>query len=202
MTSAGAHGAMRKLAARIRRLCTDTGGVAAVEFAFIAPILLILYLVTMEASQGIETSKKVSRVSSTVADLIAQQSAVDSVSLQAILDIADTTMRPYNRSGVTTAITAIQMSNDATPRATVAWAYGSGTEKKGDTASVPSSLNTPGAFLIRVTSSLTYVPFIAWTADHQKATGMAAAFSNIPMGQTYYVRPRMSLTIPCTSLCR
>ncbi|WP_342214186.1 TadE/TadG family type IV pilus assembly protein [Aminobacter anthyllidis] len=59
-----------------RALIGDKRGVAAIEFAIIAPLLLSLYFVTMEVSQGIETNKKVSRVGSMVADLVTQQQTI------------------------------------------------------------------------------------------------------------------------------
>ena len=40
------------------RFCSDRRGVAAIEFAFIVPVLLIMYFVTMEASQAIETARR------------------------------------------------------------------------------------------------------------------------------------------------
>ena len=52
----------------LARLARDRRGVAAVEFAFIAPILLTLYLVTMEVAQGIETNKKVGMLFANDAD--------------------------------------------------------------------------------------------------------------------------------------
>ena len=53
----------------------DRRGVAAIEFAFIVPVLLCMYFITMEASQGLVTDKKVSRIGSMVADLITQTEA-------------------------------------------------------------------------------------------------------------------------------
>ena len=58
---------------RIARLLGDRRGAAAIEFAFIAPLLLSMYLVTMEVSQAIEVNKKIARVGSMVADLVTQQ---------------------------------------------------------------------------------------------------------------------------------
>lgn len=203
MTSAGAHDAMKKLAAGIRRLGKDRRGVAAVEFALIVPILLILYFLTMEASQGIETSKKVSRANATVADLVAQQSTVDPDSLKAILEIADTTLRPYYRSEPDIVITAIEVVGKDNPKAQVAWeykvvgdSYGPGAVA-GSATTLPNELTTEGAFLVRVTSTLAYVPVIAWSDDAVKTTGIASIFSHITMGETNYVRPRMTTTISC-----
>ena len=203
MTSAGAHGSMRKLAASVERLGRDRRGVAAVEFALIVPILLILYFLTLEASQAIETSKKVSRISYMVADLVAQQSAVDPDSLEAILKIADTTMQPYYRSRPDIVITAIRVDGKDSPKPLVQWeykvqngVYGPGA-KEGSLTTVPDALRTDGAFLVRVTSDLGYVPVIAWTADTEKTTGIAAAFSDIDMNEITYVRPRVTTTISC-----
>ncbi|TIV71910.1 MAG: pilus assembly protein, partial [Mesorhizobium sp.] len=67
--------------------CRDRRGVAAIEFAFIVPVLLIMYFITMEASQAIETSKKVSRIGSMVADLVTQQQTVVKANLDAIMKI-------------------------------------------------------------------------------------------------------------------
>ena len=63
----------------VARLISDKRGVAAVEFAFIAPLLLCMYFVTMEVGQAIETNKKVGRVGSMVADLIAYLGSIDFV---------------------------------------------------------------------------------------------------------------------------
>jgi Flp pilus assembly protein TadG len=46
-----------KLLAGVCRLIPDRRGVAAVEFALVAPLLLCMYFVTMEVAQGIEANK-------------------------------------------------------------------------------------------------------------------------------------------------
>ena len=99
----------------------DRRGIAAVEFAFIAPLLLAMYFVTMEVAQAIEANKKVNRLSSMVADLVAQQTDVSTSDLDAIMKIGDMTLQPYSRSDPKVVITAITISSDATPKATVAW---------------------------------------------------------------------------------
>ncbi|MBN9241335.1 MAG: pilus assembly protein [Mesorhizobium sp.] len=198
---------MKDLLGKAARLLRDRRGVAAIEFAFIAPILLILYFLTMEASQAIETSKKVNRMSSMIGDLIAQQSAVDSCSLPAILQAANTTLLPYNRSSPKVIVTGIQITTDTPPIATVAWSYqvsggqyGAGPEKAGDTTTMPSAIKTGGAFLIRVQSSLPYRPVIAWAAGDEKTLGLTSAFDNITMGATFYFSPRLTTTVTYSTL--
>jgi Flp pilus assembly protein TadG len=181
--------------------------VAAIEFAFVAPLLLCMYFATMEASQAIQTNKKVSRIASMVADLVTQQQQTTTTAeLDAIMNIGQALVQPYNRSKPKIVITAIQITNDTTPKVTVAWSRamaGDGTgciqETKGDTTTVPAALNTPGAFLVRVQSCLAYEPVITWSGGDTPASGWTAAFSNISMKETYYLRPRMSQDITCTN---
>lgn len=206
MYRAGAHWGISAIVARARRFGRDRRGVAAVEFAFIVPVLLIMYFITMEASQAIETSKKVSRIGSMVADLVTQQQTVVKANLDAIMKIGGTTLLPYNRSAPSIIITAIQISDQASPQATVAWSRKlvgttySADAKVGDPVTVPATLNIRNTFLIRVESDLGYTPVIMWDKDNkdQKALGLLSTFSDINMSETYYLRPRRSPTIPCS----
>ena len=196
---------MIRLLTSIKRFARDRRGVAAIEFAFIAPVLLVMYFITMEFSQAIETSKKVSRLGSMVADLVTQQPAVTDTDLKNIMKIGDTTLRPYHRSTPTIAITAIQIGSAPAKKATVLWSIqGTGTTyvkvaaKDSEVTNLPTALKVADTFLIRVNSTLTYTPVIAWAADGKKALGLVSAFSEISMGETYYLRPRRSQSIACT----
>lgn len=57
---------------RLRRLRADRRGIAAVEFAMIAPILIVTYLGVLEVSQGFQASRKLSMLARTAADLASQ----------------------------------------------------------------------------------------------------------------------------------
>jgi Flp pilus assembly protein TadG len=200
---AGAPGKLTKISGAIGRLLRDRRGVAAVEFAFIVPLLLSMYFVTMEVSQAIETNKKVSRVGSMVADLVTQQQTISKSELNAILAIGEALLQPYNRSTPTITITAIEITDEPTPKVQVFWSRklsnGAPSEGagKGSTTTVPDALKTKGSFLVRVESDLQYKPVIAWAAADKPALGLTAAFSNISMLETYYLRPRMSQQISC-----
>lgn len=188
---------------RLRGLLCDRRGVAAVEFALIAPVLLSLYLMTMEVSQGIETNKKVGRIGSMVADLVTQNQSIKKVDLEAIMQIGGAIVQPYSRSQPSVRVVAIQITDEDNPKAKVAWSRQmiGGTFSKvaneGTEVEVPEKLKIRNTFLVRVTGELDYRPVIAWTADEKASLGLAAAFDNIAMSETYYLRPRMSPTIVC-----
>lgn len=197
--------AMRRLRTTLSRFVGEQRGVAAIEFAFIAPVLLSLYFVTMEVSQAIEVNKKIGRVGSMVADLVTQQQQETNTSeLDAILRIGESILQPYNRSTSTITITAIQITDEQTPKVLVAWSRklqagvtGAG-PVQGSTTTVPDKLKIRNTFLVRVESALAYRPVITWTVDQKQSLGLAAAFDGIAMDETYYLRPRMSTKIDCT----
>lgn len=200
---AGAHIAMSKLMRKVRRIIGDKRGVAAIEFALIVPLLLCMYFVTMEVAQGVETNKKVSRVGSLVADLVTQQMTIQKADLDAIMKIGGSVLEPYERSSPKIVVTAIEITDETTPKVKVFWSRKlengvySVDAAKGTATTVPAALNVRNSFLVRVESYLTYKPVITWAAANKKAMGLTAAFDSINMRETYYLRPRRSLQIPC-----
>ena len=199
--------AIRRPASDLRRaftrLLSDTRGSGIVEFALIAPLMLALYFVTIEVSQAIETNKKVGRIASTVADLITQPDKIAKSEVDAILQIGESILQPYYRSRPKITVTAIEITPAPNSQVRVVWSrrLDKGVFSKpyavGSLESVPAALDIPGSFLVRVKVDLSYEPMITWAASQKEALGLAAAFDGIEMGETYHLRPRMSLTIPC-----
>ena len=200
MTAINLGAAMRDW---ILRLVKDRQGVAAVEFALIVPFLLIFYFLSMEVSQAIENNKKVSRIGSMVADLVAQNADMTPAELDAIMQIGSAVLQPYGRSSPRITVTGIYLTDEATPKAKVVWSrklangFFSRAALKGTVTSVPTALTIRDTFILRVESELDYRPVIAWSADGKAAMGLAAAFDNINMSETYYLRPRMSSDVQC-----
>lgn len=189
----------------ILRLAKDRRGVAVVEFALIAPILLIFYFLSMEVSQAIENNKKVSRIGSMVADLVTQNGEVSRDDLDAIMAIGSAVLQPYNRSKPGIIVTGIYITDEHSPKARVKWSrklvngvFSPGAVKETLTT-VPDDLNIRDTFIVRVASELDYRPVVAWSADGKAAMGLAAAFDNINMSETYYLRPRMNTDIICSN---
>lgn len=198
-----ARGLLRRLRAGLSRLQGDRRGVAAIEFAFIAPVLLSVYFMTMEVSQAVEINKKVGRVGSMVADLLTQQQKLKNTDIEAVLRIGESILQPYNRSKPTITATGIFISDQDSPQARVVWsrrinngAMGSG-EAADKEVAVPAEINIRNTFLVRVESELSYKPVIAWSAEGKPGLGLAAAFDGISMKETYYLRPRMSARVEC-----
>lgn len=204
MQGGGLQTAFRRLRACAGRLASQKSGIAAVEFALIAPLLFCMYFMTLEASQAIVTDKKVARIGSMVADLVTQQSTIVKSELDAIMQIGNSIIQPYGRSNPKIVITAIEITPDPGSKVQVSWSrklvegVASVDAAKGTITTVPTSLNVKGSFLIRVESSLAYKPLITWTATQKQSLGLFSAFDSINMTETYYLRPRMSTSVLCS----
>ncbi|WP_024586712.1 TadE/TadG family type IV pilus assembly protein [Aliihoeflea sp. 2WW] len=197
---------MQSIATVSKRFRADRRGAAAIEFAFIAPILFVLYFMTMEVSQAIETNKKVGRIASMVGDLIAQQrNGVLRTEVDNILDIGAAIILPYGPPLPTIIVEHIWIEADKpNPKALVTWSRKlEGTNKSQAVApnsetQVPEQLKVANTYLVRVTTKLGYKPIIAWNDDQKSALGLGSAFSILNMSEQYYLRPRMSQWIDCT----
>ena len=97
-----------------KRYAKDQRGVAAVEFALIVPILMLLFIGTLEISLMVAVDRKISRISSSVADLITQDTGdgYTPEALDKIADIAERIMYPYDDE-VNISIVGVEIKNNA-----------------------------------------------------------------------------------------
>jgi Flp pilus assembly pilin Flp len=65
----------------IRRFASATRGLAAVEFALIAPIMIVLFFGVVEGSGVLSASRKTLLAANTLADLVAQETEVTKANL-------------------------------------------------------------------------------------------------------------------------
>lgn len=91
--------AMRSLAIRARshvgRWQRDSEGVAAIEFAFIVPIMSMMFMGAVELSQAITVDRRVTQVANSVADLVARaESSISQTEIGDIMKIGGYIMEP------------------------------------------------------------------------------------------------------------
>ncbi len=98
-------------------------GVSAVEFALILPVMLTLYLGTIDVSTYIIIDRKVSVVAGSVADLVARSEDEISVStLNDYFEAAEFTLQPYSAGSLRQRVTSLRIDDRA--RAWVIWSRG------------------------------------------------------------------------------
>jgi Flp pilus assembly protein TadG len=104
----------------IRRLVDEQQGASAIEFALLLPLMLTLYISGVEISQAVGADRKVTLISHTVADLIAQTSvSLSSTDVGNALAAAGAIVTPYSASNLRVIVSQIKI--DANGNATIDW---------------------------------------------------------------------------------
>lgn len=113
--------AARTLLARLRRLALVEDGVAAVEFALILPIMLLVYIGSVEASLAITMDRKVQLVAGTLGDLVARaDTTIPADTLEDYFKAAGGIMTPYPVDKLKQVVTQVLVSADGSS-ASVVW---------------------------------------------------------------------------------
>jgi len=129
-----------------RRFARSTSGLAAIEFAIILPVLLLLLLGTFDAGRAITIYMKVRAATYTLAAVTNQYSTttpIQSTDMQAITGATAAVLSPY--PSAPTSVTITQIKQTTATQAVVSWSYAvNGTAYgAGSTWSrIPSTLST------------------------------------------------------------
>jgi Flp pilus assembly protein TadG len=191
-----------RASAAVKRFASDKRGVAAVEFVFIAPLIIVLWLGTTEISLLIEVNKKVGRSASVIGDLVAQTDFVLVDDLDDAIKIGASILQPYNRDKPTITVSSVHV--DTALNAKIKWSrrgrditFGPGEAVNSTVANFPANLKVADTYLVMVKSDLNYYPITntAYVPGTRPTAGVAAAW---PMTETYYLRPRLGDRVECT----
>ena len=172
---------VRSIGRRLGRLAGDERGVSAVEFAMLLPLMLTLYLGTVEVSQGIAADRKVTLTARTVADLVAQVSSINNADMTNSLSAAAAVMAPFSTTKLMVTVTSVSI--DAGGTATVVWsdALNGSPRAVGSTVTLPAALTTPNSSLIWSEVRYAYTPTIGYVVS-----------GTLNLKDQIYMRPRLS----------
>lgn len=100
----------------IHRFNLDTGGVAAIEFAFIAPIMIAMYFGLAETASAISVDRKVSHATNVAGDLAAQVSELSAADIEEVLAATLKVLDIDDSHNVNIEIASYDLDDDDDPR--------------------------------------------------------------------------------------
>jgi Flp pilus assembly protein TadG len=169
------------------RFAGDRRGVSAVEFALLAPLMITLYLGSVEVTDGVIADRKVTLTAAALANLTAQVTTISSSDMTNIMDASSAIVAPFSASKLKITVSCINI--DANKVATVKWSVTrSGTPRSG-VVTIPAALAVPGQ-LILAEASYDYKPTIGYTI-----TG------TLTLADRMYMSPRISAPIYNSTAC-
>jgi Flp pilus assembly protein TadG len=191
---------MVALAKICRRFDASTRGVAAVEFAIIIPVLLLLFLASFDGANAIAVYMKVRSATFTLASITNQYTTstngIQSTDMTAITGSTAAVLAPYSSTPVVVTISEIKAASASS--AAVSWSYSlNGTAYAQGTSwkTLPSQFTTINAcnsypcYLIFAEVSYKYTPSFGYFV-----TGPITLSDNL------YVTPRSSVCIQYNSV--
>lgn len=105
-------------------LIRDQRGLSAVEFAMLAPIMILFYFGVAEFCQGFMAQKRVSSANSAIADLVAQAPTVTGAEIDDIFQIGTLILTPFNSSTLNLRVSSVTRNSQGA--LTVDWSRGRG----------------------------------------------------------------------------
>jgi Flp pilus assembly protein TadG len=170
----------RRLPRSARGLRGDCRGVAAIEFAIIAPIMLLAFFGTVEFCSAIAVDRKVTLVARTLSDLTSQNVGVTDAQLTAYFTVSQKILWPYTNTPKAT-ITELHIEpGSLAPR--VQWSVGTNQHSVGSVLTIPSALLVSDTYLIYSEVTYKYIPTV----------GYLLAAAGIDLSDVAYTRPRQN----------
>ena len=179
---------MTKMWLNLRRSMLDVGkdcrAVAAVEFAMVVPLMLVLFFGTVEFSSGVAVDRKVTTMARTLSDLTSQNQSVTDTQLTNIFNASTGIMAPYAATPTQSTISELYV-DPLTKAVRVQWSKGAAPRATGSSVPIPTALQVGGTYLIYSEVSYKYVPTI----------GYVMAKSGITLSDFTFTRPRQSTCV-------
>ncbi len=166
----------------VHRFAAAKDGIAAVEFALIAPVMIVMYFGVTEIADAYDANTKATAVSSTAADQIAQEKVVFDAEMTDAFTALNAIMYPFPPNGMKVRISSLIDNGNGTVK--VAWSdsndVGNYPPRTVNSAvTIPAGLVTTGGSVIMSEVIYTYnspTPYFIPTA--------------LSLNDTYYLHPR------------
>jgi len=170
----------------LRRLRSDQRGVAAVEFALIAPIMVLIYCGLAELSIAMMAERRAAHSASVVADLVAQSGQITATELGDIYQIGNAIMYPFPSATLKLRITSVVADANAIPK--MAWSQGNGLTPlpAGTVVGFPPNLLAANDSVIQADVQYTFSSPLKYVLPH-----------DVTFNDTYYLKPRQGGAVSC-----
>lgn len=158
------------------RFARDCRAVAALEFALVLPVLVLVLFGTVEIGNALLLDRKVTAAAQTAADLVAQQKVVTSGDIANIWRAIDNIIAPFDSAGTTYHL--VSMVADEDGAVSIDWQQNRGGSALAS-LDLPAGIATPEESVIVAQITYSYVPVFG-----------DLIFGSYDITDTAYLRPR------------
>jgi len=155
------------------RFVRDRRGLAALEFALIAPMMITVLFGSVELTELLATNRRAENTAASVADVVSRDTVIEDDEINDLWTAANALMYPNSATPLKMRVSSVQIVTAS--QAKVLWSEGhNGYTPRGAGSSVtlPAGMMVPGTSLIMSETSYRYTPpigvflSIAFDLDH------------------------------------
>lgn len=169
----------------LKHLGSDQRGVAAIEFALIAPVAILLYCGLAELTMAMMAERRAAHTASVVADLVSQTPSVTAAQMTDIFNIGNSLIYPFTATPLQLRVTGVTADAQGVARVTWSQGHGLGALTGGAAVSgVPANLLAAGDSIIMADVQYAYTSPLRMTLPN------ALTFRD-----TFYLKPRRSPSV-------
>jgi Flp pilus assembly protein TadG len=208
MTLLSVSGPLRIALHKSRTFVLCQRGIAAVEFGLIVPIMLMMFIGTVELSQAITVDRRVSQVASSTADLVARQKTLTSTTMDSFMEIITQLMSPYSATPMKITVSNVYATVAAPTAYKVCWVYqyntGADTSlTAGGTypsTGLPAGIVQGGTSVVVVDVSYAYTPVVMFHGATARLGGGTYVGTGYTFTEKFFLKPRLSASIQYGSI--
>jgi len=180
----------------IRRLIRDERGVSAVEFALLAPVMIILYAGLVVFCQAYMARKRAEHVAPMVADLVAQSSTLTRAEIDGVLALGPEIMKPYPAAALDVRVSSVTRTTKDAYKVQWSRTYNGMAALKDAEAKalVPADMIAIGESVVVAESAYDYTPIFTRNAALDFLPSGAMHFT-----QASFLRPRSADVVACSN---
>lgn len=172
-----------------RRFAEDRSAAAAVEFALLMPMMIMVFFAGIDMTEAVSARRKAVQASSTISDLIAQAKEVTPGDVTNVFTAGKAIMTPFSANHFEAVVSSVRV--DASKVARVAWSqgYNKTAHVVGKTVTLPEKLLVANTSFVMAEVTYGYKPVVG---------GGIIGPINIP--KTTYALPRTASKthgVPC-----
>lgn len=182
-------------------------GAIAIEFAFVAPIMLGMFFGLTQLALALGVRNDVVNLASAGADLVAQESAATTADLTNVFSALSAMLYPYSTTPAKITISSISDNNSASaaggnnPTGTVDWSCTQGGTVRSGTYTFPTAAQgviTRGSGDSVIMAEVTYTYTLPFAVS---IPGFASLTGPYTMTNTFFAKPRRVQKITAPSSC-
>lgn len=142
-----------------RRFARAKSGVAAVEFALLAPMMIFLLFGSIDLIDALSTSKRVEVTTVSLADVVSRDTEVDDDEIDGLWAAANMLMFPDDSLTMDLRVTSVRIESNSSAR--VVWSEGRNSLAPlgvGSSVPLPPAMMNPGTSIIMTEARYRYNP--------------------------------------------